>query len=156
MKKLGDFNKKYSKQDDTIMYIPLFKIQDLYSFKELLRVKLQESSIYKKLNVSLLSDQSCQFLTKTISGYGINNLFDLSIWESPIDQIDNQILNPQSEFNNNNFDITIVFESSHSLLKKYNLTHNKETFSEEQFVRFKELIEELLRSSKTKVILFNY
>ena len=128
----------------------------MYKFKELLRVKLSESSIYKKLNVSLLSDQSCQFLTKTISGYGINNLFDLSIWESPIDQIDNQILNPQSEFNNNNFDITIVFESSHSLLKKYNLTHNKKTFSEEQFVRFKELIEELLRSSKTKVILFNY
>jgi hypothetical protein len=28
---------------------------------------------------------------------------------APIDQIDNQILNPQSEFNNNNFDITIVF-----------------------------------------------
>jgi predicted enzyme involved in methoxymalonyl-ACP biosynthesis len=55
-----------------------------------------------------------------------------------------------------NFDITIFFESSHSLLKKYNSTQNKETFSGEQFIRFKELIEELLRSSKTKVILFNF
>ncbi len=93
----------------------------MYSFKELLRVKIPESSSYEKLNVSLLSDQSCQFLTKTIFGYGIKNLFDLSIWEGPIDQIDSQILNPQSEFNNNNFDITIIFESSHSLLKKYKL-----------------------------------
>ena len=128
----------------------------MYSFKELLRVKLSESSVYKKLNVSLLSDQSCQFLTKTIYGYGVKNLFDLSIWEAPIDQIDSQILNPKSAFNNKNFDITIVFESSHSLLKKYNSTQNKETFSGEQFIRFKELIEELHRSSKTKVILFNF
>lgn len=128
----------------------------MYSFKELLRVKLSESFVYKKLNISILSDQSCQFLTKTIYGYGLKNLFDLSIWESPIDQIDSQILNPKSSFNNKNFDITIVFESSHSLLKKYNSTQNKETFSGEQFIRFKELIEELHRSSKTKVILFNF
>ena len=128
----------------------------MYTFKELLKSKLSESSVYKKLNISLLSDQSSQFLTKTIIGYGTKSLFDLSIWEAPIDQIDNQILNPQSEFNHNNFDITIVFESSHSLLKKYNTTHNKETFSEEQFVRFKELIEKLLRSNKTKFIFFNF
>ena len=90
----------------------------MYTFKELLKFKLSESSVYKKLNISLLSDQSCQFLTKSIIGYGIKNLFDLSIWEAPINQIDSQILNPKSSFNNKNFDITIVFESSHSLLKK--------------------------------------
>ena len=129
---------------------------NMYTFKELLKFKLSESSVYKKLNISLLSDQSCQFLTKSIIGYGIKNLFDLSIWEAPINQIDSQILNPKSSFNNKNFDITIVFESSHSLLKKFNSTQNKETFSGEQFIRFKELIEELHRSSKTKVILFNF
>lgn len=128
----------------------------MYSFKELLKTKLSESSVYKKLNISILSDQSCQFLTKSIIGYGIKSLFDLSIWEAPIDQIDNQILNPQSEFNNNNFDITILFESSHSLLKKYNSTSNKENFSDEQFKRLESLIEQLLRSNKNKVILFNY
>ena len=128
----------------------------MYSFKELIKSKPLESSVYNKLNISLLSDQSSQFLAKTIFGYGTKSLFDLSIWEAPIDQIDNQILNPQSEFNHNNFDVTIVFESSHSLLKKYNLTQNKETFSTEEFTRIKELIEELLRSSKTKLILFNF
>ena len=128
----------------------------MYKLKELLKFKLSESSDYNKSNISILSDQSCQFLTKAISGYGIKNLFDLSIWEAPIDQIDNQILNPQSEFNNNNFDITIVFESSHSLLKKYNSFDNKKNFSEEQFIRFKKLIEELICSNKTKVILFNF
>ena len=128
----------------------------MYLFKELLKFKLSKSSFYKKLNISLLSDQPCQFLIKAIKGYGIKNLFDLSIWEAPIDQIDNQILNPQSEFNNNNFDITIVFESTHSLLNKYNSNHNKQSFSEEQFLRFKELINELLRSNKTNVILFNF
>ena len=128
----------------------------MYTFKELLRYKLSESFSYKKENIAMLSDQSSQFLTKTISGFGIIKLFDFSIWEAPIDQIDNQILNPKSKFKNNNFDTTIVFESSHSLLKKYNLTLNKQGFSEEQFVRLKNLIEELLRSNQSKVILFNY
>ena len=128
----------------------------MYTFRELLKSKLSESFNYKKVNVSLLSDQSCQFLTKTISGYGIKSFFDFSIWEAPIDQIDNQILNSKSEFNNNDFDMTIVFESSHSLLKKYNSTPNKESFSEEQFTRFENLIKELLRLNRTKVILFNY
>jgi FkbH-like protein len=128
----------------------------MFTFKELIKSKLSKTSVYKKLNISLLSDQSCQFLTKTIIGYGTKSLFDLSIWEAPIDQIDNQILNSKSEFNDNDFDITIVFESSHSLLKKYNSTPNKESFSEEQFTRFEVLIKQLLQSNQTKVILFNY
>ena len=101
-------------------------------------------------------DHSCQFLSKSITGYGIRKFFDFSVWEAPIDQIDSQILNPKSNFNNKDFDVTIVFESSHSLLKKYNSTPNKETFSDEQFKRFESLIKQLLRSSQTKVILFNF
>ena len=128
----------------------------MITFKELIKSKLIESFDYKKMNISLLSDQSCQLLTKAISGFGIKYLYDFFIWEAPIDQIDNQILNPQSKFNKDNFDITIVFESSHSLLKKYNLSHFKENFSEEQLLRFKKLIENLLHSSKTKIILFNF
>ena len=128
----------------------------MYTFKELSRTKLTESLSFKKKNIALLSDQSSQLLTKAIYGYGIRKSFNLSIWEAPIDQIDNQILNPQSEFKNNNFDTTIIFESSHSLLRKYNLTHDKEGFSEEQFVRLKNLIKELLRSNHSKIILFNY
>ena len=128
----------------------------MITFKELLKIKLSESFDYQKANISILSDHSCQFLTKAISRYGIKNLFDLSIWEAPIDQIDNQILNPKSQFNINNFDITIVFESSHSLLRRYNSCLIKEKFSDEQFLRFKKLLEELLSSSKTKIILFNF
>ena len=36
-------------------------------------------------------------MTKTIIGYGTKSLFDLSIWEAPIDQIDNQIQKDQSD-----------------------------------------------------------
>lgn len=128
----------------------------MYSFKELLNSKLTDSFDYKKVNISLLSDQSCQFLTKTLKGYGIKRFFDFTIWEAPIDQIDNQILNLKSEFNKNDFDVTIVFDSSHSLLKKYNSTSNKETFSDKQFKRLKNLIEQLISSNQKRVILFNY
>jgi FkbH-like protein len=128
----------------------------LYKFKELLRLKILKDEVYTKLKVSILSDQSCQFLSKTISGYGITKSFDLTVWEAPIDQIDNQILNTQSDYNNDIFEITIVFESSHSLLKKFNTSESKTSFSEEQFIRYKKLIESLIYSNETKIILFNF
>ena len=128
----------------------------MYSYKALLKSKLLESFDYKKVNISLLSDQSCQFLTKSVKGYGIKKFFDFTVWEAPIDQIDNQILNQDSEFHNNDFDITILFESSHSLLKKYNSTPNKANFSDEQFKRVENLLERLLTFNLNKIILFNY
>ena len=103
-----------------------------------------------------MSDQSSQFLIKSIKGYGIKRFFDFNVWEAPIDQIDNQILNQDSEFHKNKFDITILFESSHSLLKKYNSTPNKKSFSNKQFKRVKNLLERLLTSNSDKIILFNY
>jgi len=128
----------------------------MYSFKELLRIKNIDVTSFVKENVALMSDQSSQFLTKSIRGYGLKKSLNLSIWEAPIDQIENQILNPRSEFYNKIFDTIIIFESSHSLQKKYNLSSNKEKFSEEEFSRLKNLIDHLLISTHSRIILFNY
>ena len=128
----------------------------MFSFKELLKTKKTEISYFKKENISLLSDQSSQFLNKAIYGYGLKKSFDFSIWEAPIDQIDNQILNPKSEYYKQIFQFTIFFESSHSLLKKYNLESKKESFSDNEFERIKNLLNILLNSTQSKIILFNY
>ena len=126
------------------------------TFRELLKTENIDVSSFKKEKIALLSDQSSQFLTKAIRGHGIKNSLNLSIWESPVDQIDNQILNSQSDFHSKTFNTIILFESSHSLLKKYNATSNKEEFSALEFKRLQSLIAKLIESTQSKIILFNY
>ena len=92
----------------------------MFSFKELIKISNIDASTFITEEIALLSDQSSQFLTKCIKGYGLKKSLKLNVWESPINQIDNQILNPQSEFYNKTFNTIIVFESSHSLQEKYN------------------------------------
>lgn len=128
----------------------------MYTFKELMRYQKKEFPSFKKEKTALLSDHSIQFLAKSIRGYGIKSSLNISVWEAPFDQVENQILNSSSEFHKKTFDTTIIFESSHSLLKQYNLTPSKVEFSDIQFERIKNMIDKLLQSNQSKIILFNY
>ena len=123
---------------------------------ELLKNSKKKNSSKEKEKTALLSDNSTQFLTKAIRGYGIKKTLNISVWEAPIDQVEIQIMNSLSEFHKKSFDTTIIFESSHSLLKQYNSTSSKEEFSDTQFERTKNLIDKLLESTQSKIILFNY
>jgi len=127
----------------------------MYSFRELLKFEKEVSSLNKQ-EIAILSDNSCQFLKKAIRGYGIKKSVNLSVWESPVDQIENQLFNPLSEFHKETFDITIIFESSHSLLNKFNATSSKEGFSDTQFKTTKSRIKKLQETTQSKIILFNY
>lgn len=80
------------------------------SYREILKNKIVKTSIYDKLNVALLSDQSTQFLSKVIHGLGIENSLNISVWEAPINQIEQQIYNPGSKFNSESFDSILIFE----------------------------------------------
>ena len=126
------------------------------SYKELIRVKGVKSTSFEEIDVALLSDQSTQFLSKTISGTGIQNSLNISVWEAPINQIENQIYNLNSKFNLKSFKTSIIFESSHSLLKEYNLSDSKENFAESQFDRIKKYINFIINSKDMNIILFNF
>ena len=101
----------------------------MYSFKELLRVKKGDVSRLKKGEYINIVRSINSIFIKATYGYGIKNLFDLSIWEAPINQIDAEILNPESKYNSKTFDTTIIFETTHSILEKYNSSSSIETFT---------------------------
>jgi FkbH-like protein len=126
------------------------------SYREILKNKIIKTSIYDKLNVALLSDQSTQFLSKVIHGLGIENSLSISVWEAPINQIEQQIYNPGSKFNSESFDSILIFESTHSLLKKFSLTQEKNDFAEIQIDRIKAYLNHIRDTSNKKVILFNF
>ena len=125
-------------------------------FSEILKNKTKDLSSFKKIDVALLCDQSSQFLSKAIHGVGIDYSININVWEAPINQIENQIYIPNSDFNNKKFKTCIIFESSHSLLKEYNSSELKSTFAELQFERINKFINHIIDNSQMNIILFNF
>ncbi len=126
------------------------------SSKEILKnLKNLKINNFKSLDLSILSDSSTQYLIKFIKALALENKLNIEIWDAPIDQIEQQIFNRESQFNRNNNDLTIVFESTHSLLKKYNQSNEKNNFSEIQFKRITDYLKKLIKINKD-VILFNF
>ena len=110
---------------------------------------------FKSLDLSVLSDSSTQYLIKFLKALGLENKLNVKIWDAPIDQIEQQVFNAESQFHKNNYDLTIVFESTHSLLKKYNQSNDKNNFSDLQFKRITDYLNVLIKTNNN-VILFNF
>ena len=126
------------------------------SSKEILKnLKKLKNNNFQRLDLSILSDSSTQYLIKFIKAFALENKLNIEIWDAPIDQIEQQIFNRDSQLNKNNHDLTIVFESTHSLLKKYNQSNEKNNFSEIQFKRITDYLKKLITINKD-VILFNF
>tara|TARA_Y200000002_G_scaffold383282_1_gene404800 strand:+ start:422 stop:2143 length:1722 start_codon:yes stop_codon:yes gene_type:complete len=126
------------------------------SYLKILKNKVDENLIYNNIKIALLSDQSTQFISKVIHGLGIERLLKISIWEAPINQIEQQVFNPKSDFNNKLFETVIVFESTHSLLNKFSLSNEKSDFADIQFERIKAYANHIIENSNSKLILFNF
>lgn len=110
----------------------------------------------KKIELSILSDSSIQFLSKGIKSYGFEKKLNIDLWEAPINQIEQQVLNPSSDFNENRFQTTLLFESTHVLLEKFNYANEKDQFAVQQIDRITRIVEFILGNSIKKIILFNF
>ena len=111
----------------------------------------------KKIKVSLLSDTASQLLVQVIRGYGYEYSYDLDIFEADFNQIDRQIMDYSSELYEHEADITIIYESSHKLLNKFNKmpADQKKDFAENHIEYLDMLIKTLSAKLKTKIIYLN-
>ncbi len=111
----------------------------------------------KKIKVSLLSDTASQLLVQSIRGYGYEYGYDLNIFEADFNQIDRQIMDYSSELYEHEADITIIYESSHKLLNKFNKlpAEKKKDFAENHIEHLDILINTLSAKLKTKIIYLN-
>ena len=109
----------------------------------------------KKIKVSLLSDTVSQFLVQAIRG--CEYAYDLDIFEAGFNQIDRQIMDYSSELYEHEADITIIYESSHKLLNKFNKIppELKKDFAETHIDHLYMLIKTLSAKLKTKIIYLN-
>tara|TARA_B100000795_G_scaffold234805_1_gene194136 strand:+ start:5087 stop:6805 length:1719 start_codon:yes stop_codon:yes gene_type:complete len=126
------------------------------SSKEILKnINKFKINKFQSFDLSILSDSSTPYLVKFIKALALENKLNMEIWDAPIDQIEQQVFNSGSQFHKKNHDLTIIFESTHSLLKKFNQSNLKNHFADVQFKRITDYLQKLISLNK-EVILFNF
>ena len=128
------------------------------TFNELKKNTKRDFSGFKKVKLALLGDSATQFLAKAIRGFGFEYQLDINVFDADYNQIERQIFDLGSELYSFNPDFTVVFESSHNLLQKFNKSSEVDRiiFAEKQLERISKLIEFLQHNITTKIICFNY
>jgi len=118
----------------------------------------KDFSLHKKIKIALLGDSATQLLIQALRGAGFEFGWDLQIWEADYNQIDRQIMDPQSALYEFNPEIVIIFQSAHKLLGKFNKLElsqqpNLAASENAHIVTLYALIQERLHCP---VILYNY
>lgn len=127
-------------------------------FNELKKNLKKDFSSFKKLKLALLGDSSTQLLSQAIRGTGYGMKLDINIYEADFNKVDQEILDLSSELYSFQPDVTLIFESGHKLLQKFNKTKSDSRidFANTQFNRINQLIDVLQKNIETKVFCFNY
>lgn len=128
------------------------------TFNELKKNTKKDYTGFKKLKLALLGDTATQFLAQAIRGFGYEQLLDIHIFDADFNQVERQIIDIHSELYSFQPDVTVIFESGHKLLQKYNKKdiESRIDFADGQWSRIIELTDILQNRLKTKVIFFNF
>ncbi len=131
--------------------------QDL-SFTQLKKNLKKDFSSLPVLKIALLGDTPTQLLNQAIRGYGYLLGWNIEIWEADFDQIDRQILDPESELYKQSFDFILLFPSAQKLLTKFYKTkkEKKAVFVQSHTAYLQLLINTLFDGAHCKILFMNY
>jgi FkbH-like protein len=101
-------------------------ITSFKSLKELKGNVKNPSSIFPVIKVSLIADTATPFLAVALKGMSIERGLTLDLFEAEYNQIERQVMDPGSELYQFEADFTIVFQSTHKFLEKFNKTKPEE------------------------------
>lgn len=124
------------------------------TLNELKKILKNDNSGLPVLKLALLGDTATQFLATAIKGIGIERGYNIDLFESEYNQIEQQIFDPTSELNSFDAQFVVVFQSTHKLNEKYSLMPSDSwgTLAEQRI----EFVKTICEVIKVPVIYFNY
>lgn len=126
----------------------------MQTFNKLKKNLKNDVSSLKVIKVSLLGDSATQFLSIALCGMGVERGYNLDLFEAEYNQVERMVMDPSSDLYLHNADYTVVFQSTHKLLDKYNVLSEAEQLILAQdrldFVRT------ICESVPGKIIYYNY
>ncbi len=140
------------------LLIYLLDFDSMLSFNELRKqVKLPIDPALPVIRLGIVGDNPTQFLNQALKGYGLTQGITFNILEADIDQIDQQILIPDSELNSFKPHYILIFESLYILRDKfYELsTQDRIGYAESYSERLKSLYQ-AAAGNGSKLICFSF
>ena len=111
-----------------------------------------------KIKIAVLGDSSTQFLAQTLRGVGFERGYDLVLWEADFNQVERQVFDPASDLYACAPEIVVIFQSSHTLLGKFNTQHPDlhSGFASREVEGITNLYSAIRAVTQAKVIIYNY
>jgi len=130
----------------------------MISFNQLRKNLKKDIGNLPKQKFAILSDSSTQLMVQAIRGYGIEQNFDIEIYEPEFNQIDQEIFNRSSGLYTFQPAFTFIHFSTEHLLKKFYQTPvtTRIKFSDDIIAYIRSLVETLTGNSSTQIILSNF
>lgn len=110
------------------------------------------------VSFALLGDTPTQLLSLALKGYGVQEGYNIDLFEAEYNQIDLQILNTSSELYDSNARFVIIFQATEKLiLEFYKLDKNaRDHFAEDHIAKVAQYIETINSKLKANIIYFNF
>jgi FkbH-like protein len=130
----------------------------MLSFNDLKRNLKKDPGSLRKINLSVLCENSGQLLVQAIKGYGIECGYNVNINDCGYDELNLQVFEPQSQLNTFKSDYILIIPSVQKLQKKfYDLSFSeKEHFADDQIKYIQQIIDTLSATTPAKIIFSNY
>jgi len=130
----------------------------MLKFAELKKNLKKDAGHLKTIKVAILGDSSTQLLATAIRGYGIEQEYNIEVFDSPYDQIKQQILNYSSDLYLFKPDFVIVCNSHVKLQNTFYKLSKVERieFADSQIEEIERLLSALRENISCNVIYFNF
>lgn len=130
------------------------KAKNMQTFNKLKKNLKNDVSLLKTIKISLLGDSATQFLSVALRGMGIERGYNLDLFEAEYNQVERMVMDSSSDLYQHNADYTVVFQSTHKLLDKYNGLSEAEqlTLAQDRL----DFVRTICESVSGKIIYYNY
>ena len=130
----------------------------MLTFNQLKKNLKKHPTPEKNINISILAENANQFIITSIQGFGVEYNYNITINNCGYDEVDLQILEPNSQLYSVDSDYTLIIPSTQKLLKTFYYLNEDErsSFSSNIIANYQLLIKTLVEKSDAKIILSNF
>lgn len=127
------------------------------SIQELKRNLKKDNSGLPSIRMALVGDTATQLLCTAIRGMGVERGYNIDLYEAEYNQVEQQLLIPNSELYQFDADFIVVFQSTHKLGEHHSmLSTDQQAMLAEDRVGFLSSVCENPALTGKKIIYFNY
>lgn len=129
----------------------------MLSFNNLKKLLKHRDDTLPGVKVALVGDTATQFVATAICGMGRNRGFNVNLFEAEYNQVEQQLLDPDSDLHKFDAEFIILFQSTHKLCEKHSMMDIsvQENLADNRLEFIDNIVSSVFPASK-KIIVFNY